>query len=383
MKKILILGSTGSIGKQTLDVIKKFPKDLEVVGLACYSQAHLILKQAKGFNVKRILIFDRTQKNIAEWGSKTKVFFGEENLAEFITKSGANIVVNAIVGAAGIKSTVVAIKAKKNIALANKESLVCAGEIIMSLAQKNKINIFPIDSEHSAIWQCLRGEDRKKIGRIILTCSGGPFFGKSREELKKVTFQDAINHPKWKMGSKISIDSATLMNKGFEIIEACHLFGVDIDKIEVVIHRESVVHSMVEFYDNSIKAQIAVPDMRLPIQYALFYPERKTQVVDSVNFEKMNLTFQKPDVKLFPNLNYAIKAFKIGGTMPAVLNAANEEVMKLFSQGKIRFLDIARINNATMRMHKSIKKPTLNDIFSSDKWARKIVKKLQATSYKF
>ena len=374
MKKVLILGSTGSIGKQALDVLKKFPKDLEVVGLACYSQANLLLKQAKEFDVKHILIFDRAQK-VDTKNIKVKVFFGEENLRKFISESGANIVLNAIVGAAGIKSTIAAIEEKMHVALANKESLVCAGEIIMNLSRKNKVNIFPIDSEHSAILQCLCGEDQKKIKRIILTCSGGPFFGRRREDLKKATFQDAMNHPKWKMGNKISIDSATLMNKGFEVIEACHLFGVDVGKIEIVIHRESIIHSMVEFCDGSVKAQMAEPDMRLPIQYALFYPERKLQVVKSMNFEKVNLTFQKPDVELFPNLAYAIEALKVGGTMPAVLNAANEEAIKLFSQGKIGFLDIAKVNNMAMRGHKIIKKPNLKDIFLSDKWARNFVNK--------
>lgn len=370
MKNIVILGSTGSIGRQTLEVVKKL--NYKVFGISCQKNFNVLKKQILEFQPEYALITNG-EKFGNEIG-KTKLLYGFENFKKLVSYKKVDLVVNALVGAAGILPSYFTICAKKDLALANKESLVCAGNIIIKAAKKNKVKILPIDSEHSAIWQCLAGENTKNIKKIILTCSGGPFFGKTRAELKNVKIEQVLNHPVWRMGKKITVDSATLMNKGFEMIEACHLFGVSLEKIEVIIHPESIIHSMVEFCDGSIKAQISSPDMRIPIQYALTYPERKYGgPARDLNFIDLKVNFKKPDIKTFFCLDLARKAFKIGGTAPAVLNAANEEAVKLFLAGKIKFLDIGRINKQTMSQHKVAKNPKLNDILEADKQARNMV----------
>ncbi|MEW6408065.1 MAG: 1-deoxy-D-xylulose-5-phosphate reductoisomerase [Patescibacteria group bacterium] len=371
MKNIVILGSTGSIGRQTLEVAKKL--NYKVFGISCQNNFDVLKKQILEFRPEYALI-----ANGGKFGNKidkTKILYGPGSFKKLVSHKKIDLVVNALVGAAGILPSYWTLQAKKDLALANKESLVCAGNIIIKAAKKNKVKILPIDSEHSAIWQCLQGENKKNIKKIILTCSGGPFFGKSRAKLKNVKIKQVLNHPTWQMGKKITVDSATLMNKGFEIIEACHLFNVSLEKIKVIVHPESIIHSMVEFYDGSIKAQISSPDMRVPIQYALTWPERKNGgLVKDLNFIDLKINFKKPDIKTFFCLDLARKAFKISGTAPAVLNAANEEAVKLFLTGKIKFLDIERINKQIMSQHKVVKNPKLNDILKADKWARKKLK---------
>lgn len=371
MKSIVILGSTGSIGKQTLEVAKKLK--CKVFGISCQSNFNVLKKQILEFRPEYALI-----ANGGKFGNKigkTKLLYGFGSFKKLVSHKKVDLVVNALVGAAGILPSYFAISAKKDLALANKESLVCAGNIIIKAARKNKVKILPIDSEHSAVWQCLRGENVKNIKKIILTCSGGPFFGKSRRELRNVSIQQVLNHPTWKMGKKITVDCATLMNKGFEIIEACHLFNVPLEKIKVIVHPESIIHSMVEFYDGSIKAQISFPDMRMPIQYALTYPERKNNgLVKDLNFTDLKINFKKPDTKTFSCLDLARRALKIGGTAPAVLNAVNEETVQLFLAGKIKFLDIEKINKKILEKHKTIKNPRLEDILKVDKLTRKQIK---------
>lgn len=373
MKRIAILGSTGSIGTQTLEVVKGL-KDFRVVLISAHNNVNLLIKQIKEFRPKYALITNgkrlELNKNI-----KTKIFFGIKHLEKLLKSEEIDLVVNALIGASGIIPTIKAIEAKKNVALANKESLVSAGEIIVKKAKKNKVKILPIDSEHSAIWQCLLGENPKNIKKIILTCSGGPFLGKTKKELKGVTLSQVLHHPTWKMGKKITVDSATLMNKGFEVIEACHLFGVPLNKVEVVIHPESIVHSLVEFCDGSIKAQLALPDMRIPIQFALTFPTRQKNNLKSLNLLALQkLTFKKPDLCTFPCLSYAFWSCRIGGTMLAVLNAANEEAVNLFLNKKIKFLDIPRLIKKTLDQHKPVQSPSLSQILKADRWARMKVK---------
>lgn len=382
MKNIAILGSTGSIGQQTLDVIKQHPDKFRPVVFAVNSNITKLEEQIKEFNPEAVAIVNTEKAKIIKTkfankkGYALKILSGENSLVDLVQLPKIDIVVVAVTGAAGILPTLKAIESKKAVALANKETLVVAGDLINEMLKKYKAKLLPpIDSEHSAIFQCLNGEDIKNINKIILTCSGGAFKNYSKKQLEKATAKDALKHPTWKMGTKITIDCATLMNKGFEVIEAHQLFHIPYEKIEIVIHPESKIHSMVEFIDGSIMAQIGDADMRIPIQYSLSYPERLKNNFKRINFiETKSLNFRKPDTELFPCLKYAIEAGKIGGTMPAVLNGANEICVKKFLENKIKFLDIAKIVKKAMDAHKVIANPTLKQILEADRWAREFVK---------
>ncbi|MCX7919046.1 MAG: 1-deoxy-D-xylulose-5-phosphate reductoisomerase [bacterium] len=375
-KRIAILGSTGSIGTRTLDVCRDLSAEFEVIALTARNNLRLLAKQAAEFNPKLIGLMDETKRatfltKYHKPAVSCNVLVGLEGLTEIVTDDRVDIVVVATVGAIGLLPTIAAIKAKKQIALANKEVLVMAGEIVMSLAKKYRVPIIPIDSEHSAIFQCLSAGKPTEIEKIILTASGGP-FRTLRADFKNITVKQALSHPTWAMGKKITIDSATLMNKGFEVIEATHLFNLPPDKIEVVIHPESIVHSMVEFVDKSIIAQMSITDMYLPIQFALTYPNRKPSPLLSLDLVKLGkLTFAQPDVRRFPCLRLAYDAVNIGGTMPAVLNAANEIAVSAFLEGKLAFSEIPKLIRQTMDSHQVIIHPTLNQILEVDTWARK------------
>ncbi|EGD52874.1 1-deoxy-D-xylulose 5-phosphate reductoisomerase [Thermoanaerobacter ethanolicus JW 200] len=379
MKKVIILGSTGSIGTQTLDVIKNFRENFEIVGLTAYNNVELLSKQIREFNPKVVAVKDEDKANQLRENLKknVEILTGSKGLQE-IVKYDADLVVVAVEGIAGLIPTVTAIQRGKDIALANKEVLVTAGQIVMGLVKKKDITLLPVDSEHSAILQCLRGNDKKEVSRLILTASGGPFRGKKKEDLRKVTVNEALNHPNWKMGKKITIDSATLMNKGFEVIEAKWLFDISEDKIDVIVHPQSIIHSMVEYIDGSVIAQLATADMRIPIQYALNYPTRN--YINGINFLDFSLTtqltFEKPDLETFRCLSLAYEALKIGGTMTTVLNAADEIAVSLFLNKKIEFLQIAEIIEESMKEHNNIQNPTLDDIINVDKEVKeKIAKK--------
>ena len=378
MKKISILGSTGSIGTQTLDIVR-INNDVEVVALSAYNNIDLLEKQIREFKPKVVAIWEEADAKILSDKVKdlnVKVSFGMEGLIEVATVCDADIVVTAVVGMIGIEPTVAAIKAKKDIALANKETLVCAGHIIMPLAKDMGINIYPVDSEHSAIFQCL--DKNNPIKKILLTASGGPFRGFSKEELENVTLEDALKHPNWSMGKKITIDSATMINKGLEIIEASHLFDVDIDDIEVVIQKESIIHSMVEFKDNGILAQLGTPDMKLPISYAIFYPERRYISEERVDFSKLStLNFSKPDLDVFEGLKMAISAGKKGGSAPTVLNAANEWAVDKFLNKKIGFTDIPRLICLAIENHQFKENPSLEDILSLKQWTEEYLERIK------
>lgn len=375
MKNISLIGSTGSIGTQSLDVIKN-SDNLRVVALTANSNVKLLAEQIREFSPDFACIADESRYSdlkIAVADLPVKIATGYEGLIEASTLAKCDTVLTAIVGNAGLKLTVEAIKAGKNIALANKETLVTAGEIIMPMCKEYGVSLLPVDSEHSAIFQCLNGEDNSTISRIILTASGGPFYGKSYEELKSVTVTNALNHPNWSMGSKITIDSATLMNKGLEMIEAKWLFGVDIHNVLPVIHRQSIIHSAVEFTDGSVIAQMGMPDMRLPISFALNYPKRVKSIANPMNiFDIGNLTFDKPDTDTFRCLELAIKAAETGKTMPAAMNGANEAAVDLFLKGKIGFLNIADAVENAMNNHKC-KDISISNIFDADRAARDFV----------
>lgn len=363
MKSISILGSTGSIGTQALGVLRENPK-YKVSALACYSNIELLKKQIEEFRPEMVAVFDKEKSDDIK--TDVEVLSGMDGLIKVAKYS--DTVLNALVGSIGVKPTVEAIKEKKEIALANKETLVSAGEIVTKLAKKNDITIKPIDSEHSAIFQCIKGERKEDIKKIILTCSGGPFRNKTIEELKNVTPEDALKHPNWNMGNKVTIDSATLMNKGLEVIEAHWLFDVDYDNIQVVIHPQSIIHSLVEFKDTSVLAQLGWPDMKLPIQYALSYPKRWENNFKSLDLVKVSeMNFSEPDFEKFPCLKYAYKAGRIGGTMPCVMNAANEVAVNAFLRKKISFLDIARLIKEKIDEHKIIKNPELDEVLEIDK----------------
>lgn len=370
MKNIAIIGSTGSIGTQTLDIVRA-NSDLKVVALAAGSNTALLEKQAREFKPEIIGIWseDKAKELKAALSEfNIRIVSGMEGLIEIATFAASDILVTAIVGMIGIRPTVEAIKAGKDIALANKETLVAAGEIIMPLAKKHGVRILPVDSEHSAIFQCIHGENhngvKNKISRLLITASGGPFFGRDRAYLENVTLDDALKHPNWSMGKKITIDSATLVNKGLEVIEARWLFDVSPENIEVVIQPQSIIHSMVEFEDGSIKAQLGTPDMKLPIQYALYYPERRYLAGARLDFTTLSqITIANPDTKTFKGLDLAYNALKAGGTMPTVLNAANERAVALFLNQKIKFTRIYDIIEKCMKNHKNIISPSLDDIF--------------------
>ncbi len=370
MKNIAIIGSTGSIGTQTLDIVRA-NSDLKIVALAAGSNVELLERQAREFKPEIIGIWSEDKADVLRNALSCfhiRVVSGMEGLIEIAGMSSADILVTAIVGMIGIRPTVEAIKAGKDIALANKETLVTAGEIIMPLAKKHGVKILPVDSEHSAILQCIHGENLNgvpnKISRILITASGGPFLGRDRAYLENVTLEDALKHPNWSMGKKITIDSATLVNKGLEVIEARWLFDILPDKIEVVVQPQSIIHSMVEFEDGSIKAQLGTPDMRLPIQYALYYPERRFLAGERLDFTRLSeITIANPDRETFKGLDLAYNALNEGGTMPTVFNAANEKAVALFLNRKIKFLDIYRIIERCMNEHKNIMHPALEDIF--------------------
>ncbi len=369
MKKIAILGSTGSIGTQTLDVVRE-NKDIEVLGLAAGSNIQLLEKQIREFRPRLAAVWEEKKakelrENIKDLN--VKVVSAMEGLIELATMEGSEILVTAIVGMIGIRPTIEAIKAGKDIALANKETLVTAGHIIMPLAKEHHAAILPVDSEHSAIFQSLQGNQKSALHKILLTASGGPFRGKKRADLLNIKVEDALKHPNWEMGRKITIDSSTLVNKGLEVIEAKWLFDVDIEQIEVVVHPQSIIHSMVEYVDGAIIAQLGTPDMKLPIQYALYYPERRFLPGERVDFATLSqLTFEKPDMETFDGLRLALKAGKEGGTLPTVFNAANELAVKKFLNRKIGYLQIPEIIETCMRNHKNILNPSVEEILQTE-----------------
>lgn len=380
MKQIAILGSTGSIGTQTLDVVRQHPDAFSVYALSAHRSIDLLIKQALEFNPAVVCIADETcYRPLCEALSDLpiRVLAGEKALAEMVTMPAIDVVVAAMVGYAGLRPTIEAIKAKKTIALANKETLVVAGEIIERLAKRYKVDILPVDSEHSAIFQSLVGEDMGSLEKLLLTASGGPFRNFTLEQMQHVTAAEALRHPNWEMGAKITIDSASMMNKGFEVIEARWLFDIPVDKIQVLVHPQSVVHSAVQFVDGSVKAQLGTPDMRMPIQYALTYPERWMSDVPRLDlFATQSLTFEEPDLKRFPNLALAYEAMNKGGNMPCVLNAANEVVNLAFREGKCGFLQMSDVIAQTMEKTMFITEPTYDDYVQTDKEARKIAKEL-------
>lgn len=374
-KEIAILGSTGSIGVQTLDVARNM--NLRVAGLTANTNIDILERQAREFMPQAVAVGNdelayELQKRLK--GLDIRIYTGTEGISRVATIESVDTVVTSIVGIAGLIPTIEAIRKKKDIALANKETLVTAGHIVMAEAAKYNVKILPVDSEHSAIFQCLMGNNIKDISKIILTASGGPFRGKKIHELERVGVEDALKHPNWSMGSKITIDSATLMNKGLEVIEAKWLFGLELDKIQVVVHPQSVIHSMVEYTDGSIIAQLGSPDMRIPIQFALSFPDRIHNSFSKLDLLKVKeLTFEEPDFETFPCLELAFRALNIGGTMPAVMNAANEAAVGLFLEGNISFLHIPRIIESVMERHIVNIEPSLDDIIEVDRWAREIV----------
>ena len=380
MKKISILGSTGSIGCSALDVIEKNRERFQVVALAAGKNISLLKKQIEKFQPKLVAIDSKENalklREVLTAKSKVKIFYGEEGLKEIASFPSA-IVISAISGAAGLIPTLAAIEAGNDIALANKETMVMAGEIVTKRSKKKGVKIIPVDSEHSAIFQCLEGSKRENMRRIILTASGGPFLNFTRNELKKVSLSQTLRHPNWKMGKKITIDSASMMNKGLEVIEAKWLFNVDISDIDVLIHPQSIVHSLVEFIDGAFLAQMGIPDMKIPIAYALTYPERIINDLPALNLVKTeNLEFRNPDINKFPCLGLAYAAGLCGGTAPVVLNAADEISVSAFMENKIRFIDLPKIIEKILTLHNSINNPSLDDILQADLWARRETKKI-------
>ena len=380
MKQLAILGSTGSIGTQTLDVVRQHPEAFGVYALTAHRSVDMLIEQALEFNPAVVCIADESyypRLRDALSDLPIKVVAGEKAIAEMVTMPEIDVVVAAMVGYAGLRPTIEAIRAKKTIALANKETLVVAGEIICRLAQRYKVDILPVDSEHSAIFQSLVGEDMQSVEKLLLTASGGPFRTFSYEQMQHVTAAQALRHPNWEMGAKITIDSASMMNKGFEVIEARWLFDIPVDKIQVLVHPQSVIHSAVQFVDGSVKAQLGTPDMRMPIQYALTYPQRWTSDVPRLDlFATKQLTFEEPDLQRFPNLRLAYEAMEKGGNMPCVLNAANEVVNLAFREGECGFLQMSDVIAQTMQKTAFISEPTYEDYVQTDKEARKIAKEL-------
>ena len=379
VKCVSILGSTGSIGRQSLDIISRLP-DVKVAALTAGSSVDLMAEQCREFHPELAVM---ATKEAAEQlknelsDLSVKISWGADGLIEAATMESADCVITAVVGMVGLKPTLAAIRAGKRIGLANKETLVCAGELVMDEAEKYGVEIIPVDSEHSAIFQCLMGNNRREVKKIILTCSGGPFFGKTREELKSVTRSDALKHPNWKMGAKITIDCATLMNKGLEVIEAMRLYRMPLEQVEVVVHRQSIVHSMVEFVDGAVMAQMGAPDMRLPIQLALTYPERMECPVDPLDLLTCgSLTFSKPDTDNFPCLALAYRCAKLGGTACPAMNGANEEAVAMYLRDEIGFYDIYKLVSAAVDAVPFIQDPTLEQILETDRLAREMVRTL-------
>ncbi|MFH1575598.1 MAG: 1-deoxy-D-xylulose-5-phosphate reductoisomerase [Candidatus Nealsonbacteria bacterium] len=378
MENIIILGSTGSVGKQVLDALRAHPNHYKVFGLAANDEILELKSQIEEFKPKIVSVGTKEAKESLSKiisGKKPAVYFGEAGLIQLATDPKADCLVVSTSGTVALSAVLKGIQHKKKILMANKESLVIAGDIINKALNVYKGEFLPLDSEHSAIFQCLQGENRSEIKNLILTCSGGPFRNWKKTDLKKVKIEQALNHPVWKMGAKVTIDSATLMNKGFEVLEAHYLFHVPLEKIQVLVHPEGIVHSLVEFEDGNMKALLSKPDMRFPIQYALFYPKRLSNHWGDLDLSKTpNLTFQKPDTETFPCLNYAYMAGKTGGTMPAALNFADEIAVEMFSKNKIRFLDIPKIIEKILKSHKPISNPGLKEILMVKDWVQKQLK---------
>lgn len=378
MKNVAILGSTGSIGTQTLDVIR-CNRDLNLVAISAGSNIALLEQQIREFHPKVAAVWDEDkaktlQAAVADVVPSCKVVSGMEGLLEVATIEESDILITAVVGMIGIRPTIAAIEAGKDIGLANKETLVTAGHIIMPLAKQKNVSILPVDSEHSAIFQCQNGEKQNKIHKILLTASGGPFRGMTKRDLELVTLEMALKHPNWSMGKKITIDSATMVNKGLEVIEAKWLFNVEPEQIEVVIQPQSIIHSMIEFEDGAVMAQMGTPDMRLPIQYAIYYPQRVYLGGERLDFSQLTqITFQKPDFDTFLGLRFAYDAIKTGGSMPTVMNAANELAVSKFLNKKIKFLEIYDIIQSCMEEHKLISNPTVEEILETEKWVYEMI----------
>ena len=374
---IAVLGSTGSIGTQTLQVVEEHPECFEVYALTANDRVEELIEQARKFLPEAVVIANEEkyeQLKEALQDLPIKVYGGYDAICQIVQSQPIDIVVTALVGFAGLRPTIEAIKAGKAIALANKETMVVAGELINELAMKHQVPILPVDSEHSAIFQCLAGESDNRVEKIILTASGGPFRTFNKEQLETVTREQALKHPNWSMGAKITIDSASMMNKGLEVIEAKWLFGVKAEEIEVVVHPQSVIHSMVQFADGAVKAQLGTPDMRLPIMYALSYPTRLSSSFERLNFATMKeLTFEQPDTERFPNLQLAYQALTMGGNMPCVLNAANEVCVSAFLKEKIKFTEMSRLIERAMQSVDYRLKPTLDNLFDTDKQTRRMV----------
>ncbi|MFN3479702.1 MAG: 1-deoxy-D-xylulose-5-phosphate reductoisomerase [Thermodesulfovibrionales bacterium] len=373
MKRVLILGSTGSIGRSALEVIGRHRDRFTVTGLAARSNIEVLEEQIRIFHPEVVAVadYEASERLRTRVGSAVEVLAGQEGIEALASYENSDFVLSAMVGFSGLLPTLNAIRAGKTIGLANKETLVVAGEIIMGEARSRGVMVLPVDSEHSAVFQCLEGRDRKCLKKIILTASGGPFMNRKVEEFRDISPEEALRHPRWKMGKKVTIDSSTLMNKGLEVIEASHLFGLGPDEIEVIIHPESIIHSMVEFIDGTIISQQSVPDMKGPIAYALSYPERLSNIMPPLDLTNVGiLSFFKPDLNKFPCLKYAYDALSAGGTMPAVLNASNEVAVKAFLDGIIHFDEIPVIINKTMSYHTTKGSPELNDIIEADRWAR-------------
>lgn len=373
MKNIAVLGSTGSIGTQTLDVVEKNPDRFKIIAIVANSNDQLIEEQIRKFKPEYAVLIEKTaaSKLKQRYIGNTKILSGKEGMLQVAVLEHVDTVVTSMVGFAGLEPTIAAIDAGKNIALANKETLVVAGELIMNLAKEKGVSILPVDSEHSAIFQCLQGEDKRSLNKIIITASGGPFRGKTRADLEKVTIADCLKHPNWAMGQKITIDSATLANKGLEVIEAKWLYGVEYNQIEAVIHPQSIIHSMVEFVDGAVIAQLGMPDMRVPIQYALTYPERIAANFPKMDFTTLkDLTFEKPDMDTFVALKLAYQAGEIGGTMPCVFNGANEVAVNAFLKSELSFLGIYDVIQKSMDAHTVTLHPTLQDLYDTDAWVR-------------
>lgn len=386
IKNIAILGSTGSIGTQALDIIADFPDKFKAIVLTANHNWQLLVKQALKFHPKTVVIADSSHYEKVKEALKDEpvnVMAGSKSIAEVVKEEDIDIVLTAMVGYSGLIPTINAIKSGKTIALANKETLVVAGQIITRLVKENHVRILPVDSEHSAIFQCLVGENHSSMRKILLTASGGPFRKLNKSQLESVTVKDALNHPNWDMGHKVTIDSASMMNKGFEMIEAKWLFDCEPGNIEILIHPQSIVHSMVEFHDGSVKAQLGIPDMHIPIQYALGYPERLSTKKYTLDWSKVTqLTFEKPDYQKFPLLQYAFNAIKDGGNMPCILNAANEVAVKAFLNQQIKFTEMPEIAAFTMKNVSYIENPTLEELMETNSEAVKTAQDWLKTHYK-
>ena len=377
MKNLVILGSTGSIGTQALEIVDAYSDRLQVSALAAGSNVDRMEEQVRKYLPGFAVMYEEKAAGdlaVRVADLPVTVLAGMEGLQQIVSLPEADVVLTAVVGMIGIKPTIEAIKAGKDIALANKETLVTAGHIIMPLAKEKGVSILPVDSEHSAIFQSLNGEPEKRMKKILLTASGGPFRGMKREELLYITVKEALNHPNWSMGKKITIDSATMVNKGLEVMEAGWLFHAKPEQIQVVVHPQSIIHSMVEYMDGAVMAQLGLPDMKLPIQYALFYPDRLPMEMPGIDFFKLGqITFEEPDMETFTGLKLAYEAFKAGGSMPTVFNAANEKAVSMFLAGKIRFLDIADIIGKAMDAHGVIENPSLEQILETESWCYEFI----------